>query len=76
MKKMNEKIIFYVMIIAAVAIVVVSLFLFVSSRYGANYSKAISSELTDKCATPSGYTDQQWKEHMSHHPDRYTECLT
>jgi len=76
MKKMNEKIIFYIMIIAAVAIVVVSLLLFANSRYGANYSKAISSELVDKCATPPGYTDQQWREHMSHHPDQYAGCLT
>ncbi len=29
----------------------------------------------DKCATPSGYTDEQWKEHMGHHPDLYKECL-
>ncbi len=29
----------------------------------------------DKCATPSGYTDEEWKEHMGHHPDQYKECL-
>jgi hypothetical protein len=39
------------------------------------YEKALSSELQDKCATPPGYTDEQWKQHMSHHPDRYRECL-
>jgi len=40
-----------------------------------NYQKAIQSELPDKCATPPGYTDEQWKEHMSHHPDMYERCL-
>lgn len=29
----------------------------------------------DKCAAPAGYTDEQWKEHMGHHPDQYAECL-
>lgn len=43
-------------------------------NYG-SYRKAMSSELTDKCATPPGYTDESWREHMSHHPDRYKECL-
>ena len=41
-----------------------------------NYKKAINSEdAQDKCKTPSGYTDQEWIEHMGHHPDRYKECL-
>ncbi len=29
----------------------------------------------DKCATPAGYTDAAWRQHMGHHPDRYAECL-
>lgn len=41
-----------------------------------NYRQALSAELSDKCQTPGGYTDQAWQEHMSHHPDRYKECLT
>ncbi len=44
-------------------------------NYSANYSNFVSSELEDKCSTPSGYTDETWREHMSHHPDRYEECL-
>jgi len=40
-----------------------------------NFAKAIESELADKCAAPAGYTDESWVEHMSHHPDRYAECL-
>ncbi|MEK6829978.1 MAG: hypothetical protein AABY15_07720 [Nanoarchaeota archaeon] len=30
----------------------------------------------DKCKPSSGYTEESWREHMSHHPDIYKECLT
>ncbi|MBI3190158.1 hypothetical protein HYZ41_00485 [archaeon] len=29
----------------------------------------------DKCLPPSGYTEESWREHMSHHPDIYADCL-
>jgi hypothetical protein len=29
----------------------------------------------DPCATPEGYTEDAWKEHMSHHPSMYNKCL-
>jgi hypothetical protein len=29
----------------------------------------------DKCVPPEGQTKEEWKEHMSHHPDIYRECL-
>jgi len=38
-------------------------------------AKAFNAELQDKCQTPAGYTDEEWLEHMGHHPDRYVECL-
>ncbi len=42
----------------------------------ANYERALSSESKeDICATPPGYSDESWREHMSHHPDRYAKCL-
>jgi hypothetical protein len=41
----------------------------------ANYEKFVSAELSDKCAVPPGYTEEDWKTHMSHHPDRYEGCL-
>jgi hypothetical protein len=42
----------------------------------ANYQAAIVAENpADKCATPAGYTDEQWREHMGHHSDQYKECL-
>lgn len=40
-----------------------------------NYQEAVSAEGKDKCATPEGYTKKDWERHMSHHPDRYSECF-
>ena len=42
----------------------------------ADYRQALDAEQSDKCLTPDGYTDEEWREHMSHHPSRYRECLT
>jgi hypothetical protein len=30
----------------------------------------------DICKPGPGYTEKSWKEHMSHHPNIYKECLT
>ena len=39
------------------------------------YQAAIKAQNpADKCATPPGYTDAQWREHMGHHPDMYAAC--
>ena len=37
-----------------------------------NIAAEIKSNL---CEVPPGYTNESWYEHMSHHPDRYKECL-
>lgn len=29
----------------------------------------------DKCKPEIGYTEQEWIEHMGHHPELYKECL-
>jgi hypothetical protein len=29
----------------------------------------------DKCSAPQGYAEEEWIEHMSHHPSMYQECL-
>ncbi|MBS3057363.1 MAG: hypothetical protein J4415_01925 [Candidatus Diapherotrites archaeon] len=40
-----------------------------------DYQKALSAENPeDICIAPSGYTQEQWEEHMGHHPDRYAQC--
>jgi hypothetical protein len=40
------------------------------SRYG--------NSVEDKCNPPAGssYTEESWREHMSHHPSIYEDCLT
>jgi len=59
-----------IVILASVAIYMLVQF------YGTNYKQALAAENpNDICATPAGYTDQEWRSHMSHHPDRYGECL-
>ena len=41
-----------------------------------NFAMAKAAEVPDdKCKAPPGYTDEQWREHMGHHPDQYEECL-
>ncbi len=73
MKDKDKDIILY-LIIGLVLILVI-----VASFYAINYlsyKKAVSSEQDDICKTPLGYTDESWKEHMGHHPDRYARCLS
>lgn len=57
-------------LVAAVFAVVVQ-----GTYYGDSYKKALAAEQPNKCDTPPGYTDESWREHMSHHPSQYTECL-
>lgn len=60
-----------------VAVIVILLLMFkpFGGEQEANSGAKSLSASDDICATPSGYTDEQWKEHMSHHPDMYKECL-
>jgi len=47
-----------------------------SSHSETKFEAALAAENPeDKCATPEGYTDEEWREHMGHHPDMYGECL-
>ena len=42
----------------------------------ADCDKSLKAEIKNNpCETPPGYTEKSWREHMSHHPDRYKECL-
>ncbi len=38
--------------------------------------KDFGNSEVDKCKPASGYTEETWREHMSHHPNIYQECLT
>lgn len=53
-----------------------------SSAYGTpdgqqlNYVQAKKDENPlNPCSPPPGYTEESWREHMSHHPDQYKQCL-
>lgn len=74
---MSEKLVLYAAIIFAVFLLAVSVVAVMQPKYVQDdYQKAKASEIPgDKCATPPDYTDADWKEHMSHHPDQYAECL-
>ncbi|HLC39965.1 MAG TPA: hypothetical protein VJJ76_03780 [archaeon] len=49
---------------------------FFVSRYGANYQSALAAENpNDICKAPDGYTEEAWRDHMLHHPERYKQCL-
>ena len=74
---MNEKAVLYVAIIVAVFVLVISIAAMAQPKYTqSDYQKMKSVEVpNDNCATPAGYTDADWKQHMSHHPDQYAECL-
>lgn len=74
-KKEQASIIIYAIIAVLVLTSSVLIYQWYQTHFGADYNKALQSELQDICATPPGYTDETWREHMSHHPDRYKECL-
>ncbi len=38
--------------------------------------KDSGKSVEDKCKPGPGYTEESWREHMSHHPNIYKECLT
>lgn len=74
--KKSENILLYGILIIVIIALIFSISTFFSKGYSqSDYNKFVSAEGADKCKTPEGYADQEWKEHMSHHPDRYKECL-
>lgn len=76
--EISDKHVQYVLLFLAFAILAWSILSLAGSTYAntpENFQKALSSEQPDKCKTPSGYTDEQWRTHMGHHPDLYAECL-
>lgn len=41
-----------------------------------NYNQAKQAEdPNNPCVPPPGYSAEAWREHMSHHPDEYKQCL-
>ena len=63
-------------IVAIAALVVVSIFIISSNVQNEKTQRFFAAEdKNDKCKTPAGYADKEWKEHMSHHPEQYAGCL-
>ena len=73
----REEIIVYGILIIVVIALIFTISTFFSKGYSQQeYNEFVSAEGSNKCETPEGYTDREWKEHMGHHPDQYKECLT
>ena len=64
-------------------IIYVVLILFVAGFLIATFFPGIIEAWKDKldsgediCKPQPGYTEEEWREHMGHHPDIYKRCLT
>lgn len=68
---MDKKIILYVL--AGLLVIALIVLTFFPNMIYAIKDSGKTGE--DKCATPEGQTDGGWREHMSHHPNIYKECL-
>ncbi len=76
MKKKTENLVLYLVLAVVVVALLFAVINLVKIPNSSSYQKALSAENpADICATPSGYTDASWREHMGHHPDRYRACL-
>jgi len=73
---MNKKIILYV-ILGLVVLTLVFFTIFSNMIYAIRDSgitgNSINSE--DKCTPPEGVSVEDWRTHMGHHPEMYSECL-
>lgn len=66
----TKTIIFVIVILAVLTLLVISLF--------PNLIQALKDSgktSIDKCKPAPGYTEESWREHISHHPNIYKECL-
>jgi hypothetical protein len=71
---MNKKIVLYI-IIGIVVLVLVFFTLFPGMIHAFKDSRVTGNLVEDKCEPAPGYDEEAWREHMSHHPNIYKECL-
>lgn len=71
---MDKKIILYIIVGIVVFSLVVAT-IFPGVIHAIKDSGGTGSSIEDKCSPAPGYTEESWREHMSHHPDIYKECL-
>ncbi|MDP4038971.1 MAG: hypothetical protein Q8P57_00090 [Candidatus Pacearchaeota archaeon] len=68
---MDKKIVLYV-VIGVLILGLLVLTFFPNMIYAfADAGKSVEN----KCAVPAGQTEEEWNEHMSHHPEIYKDCL-
>ncbi|MEX2017190.1 MAG: hypothetical protein WD876_01845 [Candidatus Pacearchaeota archaeon] len=72
---MDKTIILYIIVGLLLAGLLVFTF-FPGVIYAVKDSGITGDNTADKCKPEPGYTEESWKEHMSHHPNIYQECLT
>ncbi len=70
-----NKIIIYI-IVGLVLLGLIVLTFFPGMLHAFKDSGITGNAVEDKCSPPAGYEEEDWREHMSHHPDIYRECLT
>ena len=81
-EKLDFKIVLIYVILGAVILTLLVMTFFPGMIYALRDSGALrnnyGNSIEDKCSPPEGgsYTEESWREHMSHHPDIYKECLT
>ncbi|MBS3079987.1 hypothetical protein J4221_00790 [Candidatus Pacearchaeota archaeon] len=68
---MDKKIILYILVGLLLLLILVMTF-FPNAIYA--FKDSVNSR-EDKCQAPPGQTEEEWREHMSHHPDLYKQCL-
>lgn len=71
---MDKKIILYIIVGFLVLVLLLLTFFPGIIQAWQDSGKSVS----EKCSPPAGssYTEESWREHMSHHPNIYSECLT
>ncbi len=69
---MNKKIILYTI----VGILILGLLLITFFPGIMNTQKSSGNSIEDQCKPGIGYTEESWREHMSHHPNIYKDCLS
>lgn len=78
----KDRLLYAAVAIAVVAIIAFNVYAFSRPGGGSvektneNFNKLKAAENpSDKCAAPEGYTQDEWEQHMSHHPELYPECF-
>ena len=74
---MDKRIILLYVIVGLLVLGLLLLTFFPGIIYAVKDSGIAGNSVIDKCSPPasSGYTEESWREHMSHHPSIYSECL-